>query len=131
PPPRRPRPSPATAPPSPPSADSRHRRSPPAPRPDRAPPAARAPCARSSPARAPSPAAAPRPGRDRNWSPERRSPRCSRGRLHPLDPVILDDGVGEQPPAHLLDRGVADALVRVELDQLAGADVVDAGKAES
>ena len=51
-------------------------------------------------------------------------------RLQPLDPEILDHRVGEQLAAHLLDVAVAGAVGQVELDQLAGADVIDAGKAE-
>ena len=47
-----------------------------------------------------------------------------------LDPEILDHRVGEQLAAHLLDLGVARAVGEVELDQLAGADVLDAGEAE-
>ena len=52
------------------------------------------------------------------------------GRFQPLDPEILDHRVGEQFAAHLLDVRVAGAVGKVELDQLAGADIVDAGKAE-
>src|SRR5689334_7916775 len=47
-----------------------------------------------------------------------------------LDPEILDDGVGEQFPAHVLDVGIAGAVGKVELDQLARTHVVHAGKAE-
>src|SRR4051812_14707756 len=50
--------------------------------------------------------------------------------LQPLDPEILDHGIGEQFPAHVLDVGIARAIGKVELDQLAGADIVDARKAE-
>ena len=49
----------------------------------------------------------------------------------PLDPEILDDGVGEELSAHRLDLLVADLVLQVELDQLAGADVVDSGEAEA
>ena len=50
---------------------------------------------------------------------------------HPLDPEILDHRVGEQLAAHRLDVGVAGAVGKVELDQLAGADVLDAAEAEA
>ena len=49
----------------------------------------------------------------------------------PLDPEILDHRIGEQLAAHRLDVGVAGAVGEVELDQLAGADVLDAGEAEA
>src|SRR5205085_1447942 len=48
-----------------------------------------------------------------------------------LDPEILDHRVGEELPAHRLDILVRDALGEVELDELAGADVVDAREAEA
>ena len=45
---------------------------------------------------------------------------------HPLDAEILDDRVGEELAAHRLDVAVAGAVGQVELDQLAGADILDA-----
>src|SRR5689334_10276413 len=50
--------------------------------------------------------------------------------LEPLDPEILNNRIGQQLPAHILDFAVAGAVRKVELDQLARADVVDAGEAE-
>src|SRR5206468_7217542 len=51
--------------------------------------------------------------------------------LEPLDPEIFDDRVGQQLAAHILDLAVAGAVGEVELDQLAGTDIVDARKAEA
>ena len=48
-----------------------------------------------------------------------------------LDREILDHGIGEQLAAHRLDVAVAGAVGEVELDQLSGADVVDAVEAEA
>src|SRR3954454_24387441 len=45
--------------------------------------------------------------------------------LEPLDPEILDHRIGQQLAAHVLDLAVAGALGKVELYQLAGADIVD------
>jgi hypothetical protein len=50
--------------------------------------------------------------------------------LHPLDPEILDDVVGEQFAAHAFKVGIGGPIVHVQLDQLSGANVVDARKAE-
>ena len=49
---------------------------------------------------------------------------------NPLDPVVLDHHVGEQLAAHVVERRIGDAVIDLELDQLAGADVLDAGKAQ-
>src|SRR6185437_14313851 len=51
--------------------------------------------------------------------------------LQPLDPEILDHRVREQLAAHVLDFGIFRRVGQVELDQLARADVVDAGKPKS
>ena len=51
--------------------------------------------------------------------------------VQPLDPEILDHRVGEQLAAHVLDLRVAGAVGKVELDQLAGAHVVDAREAKA
>src|SRR5215210_8669660 len=52
------------------------------------------------------------------------------GVLQALDAEILDHCVREQFAAHLLDVAIAGAVGEVELDQLAGADVIDPAKAE-
>src|SRR4051812_23624904 len=51
--------------------------------------------------------------------------------LEALDPEILNDRVGEQFSAHVLDVKILGAIGKVELDQFAGADVVHARKAET
>ncbi len=48
----------------------------------------------------------------------------------PLDPVILDHGVGEQLEAHLVELMSVTPLVMLDLDQLALAHIVDAREAE-
>ncbi len=48
----------------------------------------------------------------------------------PLDAEILDDRVGEQLAAHRLDVRIGRAVGELELDQLAGPDVLNARKAE-
>src|SRR5436190_23726139 len=53
------------------------------------------------------------------------------GVLQPFDAKVLDDRVGQQLAAHVLDVRVAGALGEIELDQLAGAHVVHARKAQS
>src|SRR6185503_8285202 len=53
------------------------------------------------------------------------------GVFEPLDPEILDDRVGEQFPAHFLDIGIARAVGQVQFDELAGANVVHARKAQA
>jgi hypothetical protein len=51
--------------------------------------------------------------------------------LEALDPEILDDRIGKQLAAHVLDVGFLGSIGEVELDQFAGADVVHARKAET
>jgi hypothetical protein len=53
------------------------------------------------------------------------------GRRLALDAEILDHRIRQQLAAHRLDLRLADAGIEVELDQLAGAHLVDAGKAEA
>jgi hypothetical protein len=65
----------------------------------------------------------------------RRIKRRNRGRRDRsnLDGVVLDDGIGEQLLAHLLDRRPGASLVGLgefDLDVLALADVGDAAEAE-
>src|SRR6476646_7688378 len=55
----------------------------------------------------------------------------SSGVFEALDPEILDDRIGQELAAHVLDGGILRPIGKVELDQLARADVVDAGKAQS
>src|SRR5688572_10316117 len=49
----------------------------------------------------------------------------------PLDLEILDHRIGQQLAAHFGDLVVAGVLGEVELDQLAGADVLDPAEAEA
>ena len=48
-----------------------------------------------------------------------------------FDAEILDHRVRKQFAAHVFDVGIAGALGQIELDQLAGADIVDPAKPEA
>jgi hypothetical protein len=46
----------------------------------------------------------------------------------PLDPVIFDDGVGEQLATHIVERRVCDGVIMLNLDQLTRANIGNAGE---